>query len=333
MKKFIAVCMAGLMLAGMPVNAFAEGIMYENAPVAFSSQEPVIIDGRTYVPIRDVFERLGFKVDWDADTKIVGLENDYYNTTLTTGTSKIIVLNVNFDLIARRLENEVKIINGRTMLPLREILEAMNYELAWDAETKTTTITDKNDYEELGAALKKIENMTNKGSEEYAPDTSKPVGEFTAEEKAWLENLYTILSGEKYTDIANSAQEDAKKLEELAVLIVKDIESVECPDSLKGVKASVYNTLDSVKSAYFSINQLEGLLEDETDEVKSQNGLLIGFSMMAKMAASVAEVKSELDSFYTSGNYDPETELGSVYPISGSDDAEFEPAEGVEILE
>lgn len=331
MKKFIAVCMAGLMLAGMPVNAFAEGIMYENAPVAFSSQEPVIIDGRTYVPIRDVFERLGFEVDWDEETKVVSIHNDYYYVSLTTVTSKLIVLDVNMDLTARKLENEVKIINGRTMLPLREILEAMNYELAWDAETKTTAITDVNDYTELAAAAEKVENIGDMGEDEYSPDTSKPVGKMTEEEKAWLENLFAVLTNQDYADMIENDSEDPKAVEKVVAALVKDIESVECPDSLKATKTAFYDFMDGMKEIYFSLNGLETLLDGETDEVKSELGLFVGFSMMAKLGLGAIDLKTELDSFYTSGNYDPEAELGGVYP--GSNDAEFEPAEGVEILE
>lgn len=330
MKKFIAVCMAGLMLAGMPVNAFAEGIMYDNAPVAFSSQEPVIIDGRTYIPIRDVFERLGYEVDWHEETKIVSIHNDYYYTFLTTGTSKLIVLDINLNLTARALENDIKIINGRTMLPLREILEAMNYELAWDAETKTTAITDANDYTELAASVDKMENMEDFSSEDYSPDSSKPIGKMTAEEKAWLENLFATLNSQEYSDMLDEG-DDAKALETVALAVVNDIEAVECPDSLKDVKAAVYGVMDGMKGTYASINRVETLLEDETDDVNSEIALIIGFSMMAKIGMVVADFKGELDSFYTSGNYDPETELGGIYP--GSNEAEFEPAEGVEIIE
>jgi len=130
MKKFIAFCIAGVMLMSAPV--FADGIVYDGEQIQYTSQQPVIVNSRTYVPIRDVFEKLGFDVEWDSGTKIVKISNDYRYIILTTGTSKIFAYDVYFNITAKKLENSVQIINGRTMLPLREILENAGYEIQWD---------------------------------------------------------------------------------------------------------------------------------------------------------------------------------------------------------
>jgi len=48
--------------------------------VEFPDQQPVIVSGRTLVPARGVFEKLGMKVSWDAAKQKVTLQND--STTL-----------------------------------------------------------------------------------------------------------------------------------------------------------------------------------------------------------------------------------------------------------
>ncbi|MCL2576474.1 MAG: stalk domain-containing protein [Defluviitaleaceae bacterium] len=51
----------------------------------FTDQAPVIVDGRTFVPVRGVFEQLGFSVDWNNDTRQATLANSDYTVVLTAG--------------------------------------------------------------------------------------------------------------------------------------------------------------------------------------------------------------------------------------------------------
>lgn len=131
-------------------------VLVDGAPVQYTDQTPVIINDRTYIPIRDVFEKLGFKVDWDGDSKAVIISDDYYMTVLMTGTDGILTAGADLNFNCKTLENKIQIINGRTMLPLREILEGCGYELGWDAETKSAIVLNKNDYD----SLKKIKAET-----------------------------------------------------------------------------------------------------------------------------------------------------------------------------
>lgn len=322
MKKFVALCMAGIMLMSSPV--FAEGIIYNGEAVSYSSQQPVIINSRTYVPIRDVFERLGYKVEWNQDTKVVNISNDYYNIMLTTATSKLIVVDTYFDITSKKLDNPVQLINGRTMLPLREILEKANYELVWDAETKTTTIKDNNDYAALKAQTDKLKRIEeNIDSLEYKVDTAKPVGKLTAEEKAYLENLYTVLSGEKYseadTNVDGLTPEQARKVaDEFVNMVIADIKSVECPDSLKAVESAAEATFKGLSNKVVNLSQLENLLDGEVDQVKNELGLALTMVAMVGIPISMYDIQDSLNSFYEAGNLDPEAELGEYYKPADS---------------
>lgn len=105
--------------------------------VAFGDRHPAIIDGRTLVPIREVFEHLGFVVSWNAETQTV---------TLVRGDDSVILIIGNPEFSANGeiygLEVPAQIIDGRTMLPLRAVLESVGYFVAWNAETNTVVISD-----------------------------------------------------------------------------------------------------------------------------------------------------------------------------------------------
>ena len=81
MKKFISTILAMVIFATVTITtAAAQDISVEidGARVEFTGQRPVVIDGRTLVPVRGVFESLGFYVDWDNETRTAIIENENY---------------------------------------------------------------------------------------------------------------------------------------------------------------------------------------------------------------------------------------------------------------
>lgn len=99
--------------------------------------ETVIVENRTLVPVRGVFEEMGYTVDWNAETKTATLSGKK-TVVITSG-------NTYFTVDGETIIPEVpqQIIDGRFMLPLRAIGEALGAEVDWDAETKTAIIKAK----------------------------------------------------------------------------------------------------------------------------------------------------------------------------------------------
>ena len=98
--------------------------------------EPVLISGRTLVPIRAVAENLGYDVNWDAESRTV---------TMTAEGKSEISVTIDADSIEKggsRVEVDVpaQIIDSRTYLPLRAVAEAMDCRVEWNGETKTVDI-------------------------------------------------------------------------------------------------------------------------------------------------------------------------------------------------
>ncbi len=104
--------------------------------VAFSNQQPQIISGTTYVPLRGVFEELGYEVKWDAASKIITLTSN--NTTISLKQDSTYTLNNE----QKALENKILTLQGSTMLPLREVSTLVGAKVDWNAATKTVIITN-----------------------------------------------------------------------------------------------------------------------------------------------------------------------------------------------
>ena len=73
MKKFLTTFVLTLLAALfiiLPVYA-ADNIRVtiNGQQVTFDGQSPVIVNGRTLVPVRGVFEQLGFVVGWDGEAR------------------------------------------------------------------------------------------------------------------------------------------------------------------------------------------------------------------------------------------------------------------------
>jgi len=110
-------------------------ITIDGQPVAFTNQLPAIVEGRTLVPVRGVFEQLGFQVEWDDLTREVTLTNNSYTVVLTID-SDVFYTNAT----SNTLDVPAQIINGSTMLPVRAVLESVGCHVDWDNNTNTIVI-------------------------------------------------------------------------------------------------------------------------------------------------------------------------------------------------
>ena len=95
-----------------------------------------IIDSRTMVPLRAIFEALGASVEWDDATKTVTSVKGETTVKLTIGQASI---NVNGE--DKALDVPAQIVDSRTLVPVRAIAESFGCDVAWDDPTKTVTIT------------------------------------------------------------------------------------------------------------------------------------------------------------------------------------------------
>lgn len=125
-----------------PVNTLP-GSSLDGTPVVYLNGQqlsfdvaPRIENGRTLVPLRAIFEAVGANVQWDAATSTVKAVRSNTEVILTIGS-----LNPTVGGQAWTLDVPAKIVNDRTLAPLRFVGEAFGGQVGWDADTRTITIT------------------------------------------------------------------------------------------------------------------------------------------------------------------------------------------------
>ncbi len=96
---------------------------------------PVIESGRTLVPLRAIFEALGSNIQWNGDTQTVTATKDSTEIKLIIGGAAY----KNGQPVT--LDVPAKIIESRTMVPLRFVSEALGCQVNWDGATQTITIS------------------------------------------------------------------------------------------------------------------------------------------------------------------------------------------------
>lgn len=98
---------------------------------------PFIKNGRTLLPVRAVFEAMGGTVEWNGKAKVVSLKLDGY--TLFLKIDDLMAWDSNGEYYD--LDTPPIISNGRTMLPIRFIVEKFGGNVEWDSSTESVIIS------------------------------------------------------------------------------------------------------------------------------------------------------------------------------------------------
>ena len=98
--------------------------------------EPQVVQQRTLVPLRAIFEELGATVTWDQATQTARAVKgaDTVQITLNSTTAY-----VNGE--AQTLDVPAMAIDGRTLVPVRFVSEALDAKVDWLQDTQTVRIT------------------------------------------------------------------------------------------------------------------------------------------------------------------------------------------------
>lgn len=97
---------------------------------------PQMINNRTMVPMRKIFESLGATVEWDSNSQTI---------TATKGITKII-MQINKNDMKKNdqtitLDVPPQIVDSRTLVPVRAVAESFDANVKWDSEKQVVSIT------------------------------------------------------------------------------------------------------------------------------------------------------------------------------------------------
>lgn len=180
--------------------------------------QPQLIDNRTMVPLRKIFETMGAVVDWNNDTQTV---------TATKGDEKVVATinskNVYINGEIKTLDVPPMVIDDRTLVPVRFVAEAFGANVDWNEDTQTVVIgtkwngigevpcysTDPDipDFGKILGVSVNYSNVDNKGSlydyslETLSPDDTKRYTAILKQEgfepyAAW-EDMYVYKKGDR----------------------------------------------------------------------------------------------------------------------------------------
>lgn len=119
-------------------NAEEVFVAVDNVKLTNLSMPPIILNNYTLVPAREVFENLGATVEWKKDIEQVYIT---YNNTLIIIPIDSTKAYVNGQ--PQTMDTAAKIINNKTMIPLRFVSTALGFEIKWNDKTRIANIITK----------------------------------------------------------------------------------------------------------------------------------------------------------------------------------------------
>ncbi len=146
-----------ILLSSVSVYANFGIKLFVNGTEVKTEIAPMIVNDRTMVPARVVFEHLGGEVSW--------LENS--RQVVITAGDTILVFKIGSDIATVnneqfKMDCAPMIVQDRTMIPIRFVSEKLGYTVLWDGVTKKVIINspaEDNLYEVLSVSTK--QNTTN----------------------------------------------------------------------------------------------------------------------------------------------------------------------------
>ncbi|MDP3982406.1 MAG: copper amine oxidase N-terminal domain-containing protein, partial [bacterium] len=139
-RKLIALVVVAMLVAGMggsPAQAMQEIRIRVNGVFLNLDVLPIIENGRTLVPARFPSEALGAGVEWGSEGIVV-----------ISLRGKVVVLSINettahVDGLSVALDVPPRIVDGRTLIPLRFFAEALDQSVYWDGDKRIVDIVSK----------------------------------------------------------------------------------------------------------------------------------------------------------------------------------------------
>lgn len=142
-KKIVAIllCLTLVLMAVPNMTAFAnETVKVElDGKVLNFDVPPQLINKRTMVPLRAIFEALGATVYWDDNTQTVLAVRSDKQITMKIGSYTMVV---NDQTVI--LDTPSCMVNDRTLVPVRAISEAFGCSVQWEDSTQTVFINTVN---------------------------------------------------------------------------------------------------------------------------------------------------------------------------------------------
>ena len=204
MKKLVSLLLICIMVLSFSAHAMDITVFVDDTKIEFDVP-PTSESGRTLVPMRYIFEALGAEVDWIAeDNKVVATKDD---TTIELVLGSNIMLKNGEEIV---LDVPAKAIEGRTLVPVRAISEALDAKVDWIGEefkvdiksaSKDIVLTEEGAKETAQAFIDAVSEMDFFKALEYMENgeeirSKMPEGTYTEIMASTLADMLTNGTGE-----------------------------------------------------------------------------------------------------------------------------------------
>lgn len=221
MKKILSILITAAMLITPLTAAYSDGdirVTLDGAELTFDVP-PQIIENRTMVPMRAIFEALGAEVEWYENTRTVGAskysdDNNRVRIILPIGSGE---MQKSLEWVGQdaaevlekntvTLDVPAQIIDGRTLVPIRAISEAFDCDVEWDGENQTVIITSAQPEETAVSENTALPTAAPSAEQTEVPDETTAPEDFpieyddTNERKSHEVRDFEILSLEKNSE-------------------------------------------------------------------------------------------------------------------------------------
>lgn len=281
MKKFVGIILVTcIVLSVFGVNVFAdesEVKVFVDGEELIFDVSPIVENGRTLVPIRAISEYLKYEVSWDNEKWEAEIKND--GNTMVIGVDKT-EYTKNGEV--KEMDVPAKLVNGRTLVPLRLIAENFGCTVEWDddansayIETKTEEITDsvKETVDEEDEWTPNFNDYSNGSiNNPYSANIMYNYNVETGGKKKAKSNLV------EYIEYQPSSQEDVKKI------IINSVKTLEGDEAYTFMKKLLDDDKDEMTEAIdnqtwwihkISIRYFEGTGNLNISELINENNLFV----------------------------------------------------------
>ncbi|MCW2278203.1 copper amine oxidase N-terminal domain-containing protein [Heliophilum fasciatum] len=278
-KKWAQAAILSVMLASMATPSYAGdaiSVHINGVPMQFDVPATVI-DGRTMVPLRGIFEALGAEISWHDDTMTVEATRGEQHITLPVGSKQAIIKGQ-----LRDLDVPAMLMEGRTMVPARFVAESLGCNVAWDNATRTVLITTDDgapyNYEPQPSTIDDVPAVGEAPLVDESPVTQEASGGGDAATLELIAQLQQTLA--IYPDMAGSIAFNIAMMQFKIGNFDEGIQNVFLAAQARPKLA--YNTLSSGAQALFNLGQTErgNQVLDEAMSIDPENQMI--YQMMKK---------------------------------------------------
>ena len=137
---FLPVLLAALLLFVLPMTVSAAEsemnieVIVDGTELVFDVP-PAVVNQRTMVPMRYIFEFLGAAVEWIPEENGIRATTDTLDLYMQLGNPE---MTINGEIYV--LDAPPYATNGRTLVPLRAVMEAFDAEVQWDQKNTAVII-------------------------------------------------------------------------------------------------------------------------------------------------------------------------------------------------